>query len=172
MKHKIIIKKKFITFIFVYFIFLTSYFSITTLSKYVGVSSGTGTSTIAKWVVSIDTSDNTSNTLDVVIGNDNYNPSYILKITSTSEVKASYSIILSNVPNQLEVKLDTENTYRKTTTGTINFDNVGYINANANINDRTITHTLTFRVPIDSSDFNGNNVDIDVIFNQVNPTSN
>lgn len=171
MKKKIVIKKKFIAFLMVYLVLFTSYFSIITLSKYVGITRNSGIATVAKWEVSTDTSDNTSDTLNMTIGNTH--PTYILKITSTSEVKAEYSIVLSNLPSDVEVKLDNRNTYETpNNNNTITFSNVGYINANASSNDRTITHTLTFNVPIGSSSINASEINIDVIFNQVNPTSN
>ena len=175
MKEKIKIKKKFVTFLLIYLVLFTSYFSVITLSKYVGTTSGSTTTTIAKWEVSTDTTDNTSDTLNIVIGNDNTNPSYILKITSTSDVKAIYSIVLSNVPSNVQVKLENSSTYptyQTPTDNTITFSDVGYINANANVSNRTITHTLTFKVPIDTSTISANQINIDVIFNQVDPTSN
>lgn len=167
MKKKFTIKKKYITFLILYFVLFTSYFSVVTLSKYVGTISDSGTKTIAKWEVSTDTSDNESDTLDMVVGNTTQ--SYTLKVTSTSETKAIYSIVLSNVPNEIQVKLD-NGTYQTPTNNVINFNNVGYINANAET--RTITHTLTFNVPIDSNTINANEINIDVIFNQANPTAN
>lgn len=169
MKKKIVIKKKFITFLLVYLVLFTSYFSIITLSKYVGTVSESGIVTVAKWEVSTDTTDNTSDTLNMIIGNTQ--ESYILKITSTSEVKATYSIVLSSLPSDVEVKLD-NGTYENPINNTITFSDIGYINANASSNDRTITHILTFNVPIGSSSINASEINIDVIFNQINPTSN
>ena len=164
---RVAIIKRLYKYFLCFFIFFTAYFSMITLSKYIGTATGTGTTTIAKWEVDVDDTVNASNTVDVVIGNTN--PSYILKVTSTSDVKALYSIVLSNVPNQLEVKLDNGN-YQTPTNNTITFTNVGYINANAQ--NRTVTHTLTFNVPIDTATINASEIDIDVIFNQANPTSN
>ena len=103
----------------------------------------------------------------MVVGNTTQ--SYILKVTSTSEVKAIYSIALSNLPNEVQVKLD-NGTYQTPTSNVITFNNVGYINANAET--RTITHTLTFNVPIDSNTISANEINIDVTFNQANPTGN
>ena len=161
------LKKNISTFLFIYLIFIASYFSILTFSKYIGKSTGNGTTTIAKWEVSLDTSDNTSDTLNIVNGNTIQN--YILKIISTSDVKAQYSIVLSNLPNQLEVKLDNGN-YQIPTNNTITFTNVGYINANAQ--NRTATHTLTFNVPLNANTIEASEINIDVIFNQAIPTAN
>ena len=167
MKTKRLLKKKFQVFLSIYFIFFTSYFVVITLSKYLNKITGQGTASIAKWEVSTDTTDNESNTLNLTIGNTTQN--YILKVTSTSETKAIYSIVLSNLSNEVQVKLD-NGTYQTPTNNIITFSNVGYINANAET--RTITHTLTFNVPIDSNIINANEINIDVTFNQVNPTGN
>ena len=118
MKDKFIVKKKFMTFLLVYFVLFTSYFSIITLSKYVGVTNRSGTVAIAKWDVSLDTSDNNSNIVSVTIGNTN--PTYVLKITSLSETKALYSIVLSDLPEDLEVKLNDKIIQKSFLIGNIN----------------------------------------------------
>ena len=169
MKQKFIIKKKFITFLFVYLFLFTSYFSTITLAKYIGRINRSGTMAVAKWEVSLDTSDNSSNVLNMIIGNDNTNASYILKITSLSEAKASYSIVLSDLPKGLVAKLD-DGTYKQQVNNKIIFDNAGYINADAET--KTKTHTLTFGVIIDSDTISESEINIDVIFNQVNPSGN
>ena len=171
MKQKFIIKKKFVTFLFIYLFLFTSYFSIITLSKYVGIINKSGTMAIAKWDVSLDTSANASSTLNMTIGNANTNASYILKITSLSETKANYSIVLSDLPKGVEVKLDNGN-YKQQVNNKIIFDDVGYINANADTNDKTKTHTLTFGVSIGSDTISESEINIDVIFNQENPSGN
>ena len=168
MNQKFIIKKKFITFLFVYLFLFTSYFSTITLAKYVGRINRSGTMAVAKWEVSLDTSDNSSNVLNMIIGNDNTNASYILKITSLSEAKASYSIVLSDLPNGLVAKLD-DGTYKQKVNNKITFDNAGYINADA---ESIKTHTLTFGVLIDSDTISESEINIDVIFNQENPSGN
>ena len=144
------IKKKFTTFLLVYFILFTSCFSIITLSKYVGTSIGNGNTSIAKWEVSIDTSDNGSDTLNIIKGKTTQN--YILKITSTSETKAIYSVELSDVPNGLEASI------------------VGYINANDQ--QKTVTKTLSFRTPAGSEVLDENTININVVFKQANPIAN
>lgn len=161
------IKKKFTTFLLVYFILFTSYFSIVTLSKYVGTSNGNGNKSIAKWEVSIDTSDNSSDTLNIIKGKTTQN--YILKITSNSETKAAYSIELSDVPNGLEASIDGVN-FKTSVNNKITFDNVGYINANDQ--QKTITKILNFRIPVGSEVLGENTVNINVVFKQVNPIAN
>ena len=169
MKQKIINQKKFMTFLLIYFVLFISYFSVITLSKYVGKINKPSTMVIAKWDVSLDTSDNASNALNLTIGDTNTNPSYILKITSISEVIASYSIVLSNLPDGLEVKIDDQN-YRAQENNTIIFENVGYINVNDDT--KTKVHTLTFYVPIGSDTITDSEFNVDVVFNQESPGAN
>ena len=160
-------KKKLVSFLLVYFVLFTSCFSIITLSKYVGISSGSGSNLIAKWDVSIDTSDNSSDTLNIIKGKTTQN--YILKITSASETKAIYSVELSDLPNGLEVSIDGVN-FQTPVDNKITFENVGFINANAE--QKTVSHTLSFRAPVNSEVLDDNLININVIFKQASPISN
>ena len=171
MRKKYKLKKKFVSFLLIYFVFLTFYSSVITLSKYVGTITGSANSTIAKWEASTDTSENGSNTLNMTIGDDVTNTSYILKITSTSEVKAIYSIVLSNVPSSIKVKLD-NGPLNTPINNTVEFNNVGYINADADNENKTKRHTLTFNAPLDIDEINNSVIDIDVLFEQVMPEEN
>lgn len=161
------IKKKLSLFLLIYFIIFTSCFSIITLSKYVGTSKGDGNTPIAKWEVSVDTSDNASDTLNIIIGKDT--KSYKLKIISTSETKAMYSIELSDLPKGLEVSLD-DGAFQTVIDNKIVFENVGYINANAVEN--TVEHTLNFKAPINSELLEENQININVLFKQSSPIVN
>ncbi len=157
-----IIKKRFFTFLLLYLIVFTAYFTIITFSKYTGIISGGDSAVIAKWDVYTDTSDNESDIVDVINGNGGN--TYIIKVTSLSETIASYSIVLSNLPSDLEVKLDNGEFNTPDEFNVITFEDVGEINANAEI--KTITHTLTFSIPINSETTGLNEIDIDVIFVQ------
>ncbi len=161
MKKKIVFKKKYITFLLIYFVLFTSYFSILTLSKYVSTSEKAGTSTIAKWEVFTDTSDNENDTLNIVSGNTPQN--YILKVTSTSEVAATYSVFLTNLPDELEISID-NGEYQIPVNNEIIFINVGSFNASDN--NSTHEHTLTFNAPLDSNIEEVNEISLDVLFEQ------
>ena len=89
---------------------------------------------------------------------------YIIKVTSTSEVSANYSIILTNVPSEMEVKID-GGTYRLPINNTISFENVNSFGA-SDVNT-THTHRLIFNAPIDSNIASSTQVGINVIFNQI-----
>ena len=154
-------KRKFLKFLLVYLIMSTSALSIITLSKYTSTSAGNGSMKIAKWDVTLNTSDNTSDNINIISGNNTV--SYTLKVKSLSEVKVGYTIKISNVPNDILVKLD-NGSNTSPTSGVVTFSNVGVINANATT--REVTHTLTFSAPL-SANVISKTFDIDVIFTQL-----
>ena len=163
---KEILNKKIAIFLLLYFIVFTFYFSIITFSRYIGViGNNKTTASIAKWDVSLDTSDNKSNTLELVNGNTSN--SYILKLTSQSETIATYSIVLTNLPQNIRIGIDNETPIEPDENNSITFQDVGYINANAET--KTVEHTLTFYSPIDSGITGLNEINIDVTFVQKEP---
>lgn len=158
MKNNIINKKSIIIILFVLIIFSNSYL----LAKYTSILNGSSNSSIAKWSVSYDTNDNDGDVLSLISGNSTKD--YIIKVTSTSEVSANYSIILTNVPSEMEVKID-GGTYRLPINNTISFENVNSFGA-SDVNT-THTHRLIFNAPIDSNIASSTQVGINVIFNQI-----
>lgn len=150
-------KKKFVKFLFIYFTFFTSYFTMRTLSRYISVVKKDGSEVIAKWDIDV-TAD--SESINLVSGNGS--KSYNLTVTSDSETKVLYSIILTNVPNDIFVSIDGKSNTSPSNNKVI-FDNL-YINANDS--NKTRQHTLTFTAPINSSVINNNDIKIDVIFTQ------
>lgn len=132
------------------------------IARYASLFNGTSSSSVAKWAVTYDTSDNVSNTLNIVSGNETQD--YIIKVTSTSEVSVNYSIVLSNVPSEMEVTID--NKITKTpdnNTHIIEFNNIGSLSG---INT-TFTHTLTFNAPLESNIAATTNAGISIKFEQI-----
>lgn len=157
MKKYRIKKKPIIIIILAIITFTNSYL----IAKYTSSFNGNSQSSIAKWNVTYDTSDNASDTLNLVSGN--ITRDYIIKITSTSEVSARYSIVLSNVPNEMEVKID-NGTFQTPVNNQIVFNNIGEFSGN-NINT-TYTHTITFNAPLESNISSTTNVGINIKFEQ------
>ncbi len=120
-----------------------------------------GIAGIAGWSVSITPDNNNSMQLipNGVAG------SYTLVVESSSEVDTAYSIVVSNIPSGVEVKIDTENNYRTPTNNKVTFSNVGTILYNAQ--QRSVTHTLSFRAVNGATLVNNQSVHVDVIFQQV-----
>ena len=116
----------------------------------------------AKWDVSV-TPVTQSNILNLIAGDTSMD--YIVRITSNSEVSADYSIVVSNVPSDVDVVLD------DTTTGTrqgntVTFQDVGAINVGDQVSYRE--HKLTFSTTINSNAVTNNNINIQVMFSQKN----
>ena len=159
------LKKKIIKFISIYIACFLVFNAAITIAKYVSETSGTGTKGIAKWEVLYDSSDNVTNKLNLVSGNEAQNQTYIIKVTSNSEVKASYSLVLTNVPNDVEAKVD-GGSYVSPTNNTITIENIGTINANAT--NKTNTHTLKFNTPLNSQVIGENSINVEMKFVQIN----
>ncbi len=153
-------KERMILFIFVYLIFVTLYFSANTLAKYTGTVSGTGQTQIAKWDVSAVS--NSNSTMNIIAGNDT--ATYEITVTSTSEVGCTYSIVLSNVPTGVKVKLDNESPVTVGADKIVTFNNCGRFYAN---NPGVVkVHTLVLEAGIDIPPVSNNSMNIDVSFVQ------
>lgn len=159
-----IFKRKNLSYIIICLVIFAIYITITTFSRYRGGYVKSGNISIAKWQLDLDTSDNESDTLNIVSGNTAKN--YILKIISTSEIAVNYSVIVSNLPNEIEVKIDDGN-YQTPINNKITFNNIGRFNANDTITEQI--HTLYFSAPLDSNIPTTNDIFVDVKFTQVNP---
>lgn len=139
---------------------ITALFSSYFLAKYISSFDGADDTSVAKW--SVETAANTDE-LNLVSGNNV--GVYILTITSASEVSASYSVILSNIPNGMEVKIDNGAYQIADGGGSIVFDNVGVLSIGNN--NGTNIHNLTFNSPLGTNIPSINEVDVDVRFVQV-----
>ena len=157
------LKKKFIVFLFIHFILFTSYFTFNTVSKYVGEMNKTNQISVARF--SVNATGNNSN-ISMIAGNGGSSLTYTVTITSTSEVATDYSIILTNVPTGVKVKLD-NGSYMSETNNEISFNNVGTFVPNDS--NSTRTHTLTFMAEIGTATQSNSSIGLDVVFTQVQP---
>ena len=151
---------------------MISFTSSFLLAKYVSAINGASApKNIAKWTVNYLDTENSSKSLNLVAGDDdtfseNYTPpTYILKLTSTSEASANYQIVLTDVPDAMQIKID-DNDYQTPINNTIIFEDVNY-KINIADNDKIKIHTFTFKVPLDSDIESINNINIDVKFDQI-----
>ena len=156
------LKQKFKVFLTIYFVVFTSFFALTTFSKYAGMSTGSGTATVAKWEISFQGDTNAN--ISIVKGNTTQE--YKLTVTSSSDVGVSYYVIISNVPDGVQAKVDSKN-YIPASNGEIRIENVGIINANDAI--KTKVHTLTFDAALTTQEKKKKKMDIDVMFTQIIP---
>lgn len=151
-------KKVILSFAFVMILFVVV---ATTFSIYRKTASGTGSITTATWNISRSTSQQ-GDSIDVIPGGSD--DTYDLTVTSGSEVDVTYTIVLSNLPNDIRVKLDDGDflppdfvTHKLTIAG-------GTINYNDSI--KTKNHTLTFRAASGAQTVSAQKIDIDVEFKQ------
>lgn len=93
----------------------------------------------AEWVVSLE-QDGISDNATVVPGIEN--GTYTLKVKSLSLVDVKYDIVISQLPNGVDVSIDGVN-YPPVSDGTVTFQNAGTILHSSQ--EKINTHTLTFR---------------------------
>lgn len=115
----------------------------------------------ALWSVSVDSNSNRSLNLMPNAGA----AQFTIVLTSNSEVDTEYSIIVSNIPSGVDVKLDNGNFESPASNSdTVTFSNVGTIIYDEGNNEKT--HVLTFRANADAVIVSNQRVNIDVEFKQ------
>ena len=143
------------------FLILFVFCTIQTFAIFRKSGSGTGSITTATWNVTRSQSQS-GDSIEITPGVDTDN--YLLTVSSSSEVDVVYSIIISNLPNGVEVDLDNSGDYRQADNGTIMIRPAGTINYNDSI--KTKNHTLTFRATSEATPISDQEIDIDVEFKQ------
>ena len=129
-------------------------------SKYKSNAGGDSNATIAEWVVALNPVTEGTD-FNLITGNTDVD--YTIKVKSTSQVSCRYTIIISNIPNDINVCLDNVN--EKSPTGNrVVFSNVGSFILGDGIEEKE--HKLSFSAPIDSN-ANNNQINIQVVFTQI-----
>ncbi len=159
-KQKRALRRKITDFLILYFLIFTLNFTTNTFSKYVGRIDGNGSMNVAKWDVSVDDEISTKS-ISLVAGNTTQN--YTFDVISNSEIAANYDIILTNVPNDVKVSIDS-GTKKTPSNNRVEFLNAGSFNANDSSN--TNTHTLNFETTIDTGVQNNTNINLSIVFEQ------
>ena len=91
--------------------------------------------------------------------------SYTLNVYNESQVDVRYSIVISNIPSDVEVAIDDNNNYQNPQNGTYSVADVGTILYTDS--DHTNTHTIYFRAASNATPVNAQPVNIDVIVKQI-----
>ena len=151
-------KKKFIVFFYIYALILSSFFITKTFSKYTSNFSKNRNIEIAEWNVSATIPDSNIN---LIAGNNT--ELYTITVNSESEVGTNYSIVISNIPANVQVALDNNN-FINATGGQVEFNNAGSINANASTT--TNTHVLKIKALIDAENETNRKLNVSVTFTQ------
>ncbi len=158
MKKQYKLKRKYVVFFTMYFTLLTFYLTIFTFSKYVGIIGSEKNANIAEWNVGIK---DQTNEITIVAGNDKTN--YMLSVQSSSEVATTYSIILKNLPENINISLDGSDTITPTNSE-VTFLGVGSFNANEL--NKVTTHEISFSVPLGYETLTNQKIDVEVVFTQ------
>ena len=137
------------------------FYAVHTFALLRSTAQGTGTIDTASWSVTRSQSQ-PGDSLEVIPGLTT--DDYTLTVQSSSEVDVIYSIIISNLPADVEVDLDNGGNYRPQSNGTITIDPAGTINYNDSV--KTKTHTLTFRATSGATPVANQSINIDVRFKQ------
>ena len=154
-KKKIIYKIACVLFV-LYLFFLASYVPYS-YAKYKASTSGTTEIALASWSVSIAGGNNS-----ITVTSGGATTDITLTTTNNSEVDVTYSLILSNVPSGVSVKVD-NGTYYAEQNNSITIPNIGTLAVNG-----TNTHTLTFKADLDATEVENQQIGVDVEFKQKN----
>ena len=156
---EILKNKKIRLFVFMYFIFLSLYFSIYTFSKYSGRVNGNGELSVAKWDISLASE---NNSISLMGGGSSVN--YNLNVTSNSDVGIDYYVTISNIPNGVILTVDGRDPI--TINGDVDLGKVGTIYANDET--KTKTHVLNFKAPLGIGEVSNKDILVNVKFIQTN----
>ncbi len=121
---------------------------------------GEGTVRTSTWGVSMEEDDNT----EISIINSEYKDgTYTFTVSSNSEVDVDYSIIISNIPTGVRIKLD-DGEFKGTSTGTLTYENIGTILYTDSPKEKE--HTLTFKALSSAAPVEDWEISLDVVMNQ------
>ena len=118
--------------------------------------------TLASWNVHLN---QTGVNNSLVVANGLQEASYLLHVYNESQVDVRYSIVISNIPDGVEVAIDDDNNYQAPQNGTYSVADVGTI-LYSDL-DHTNTHTIYFRAASNATPVNAQTVNIDVIIKQI-----
>lgn len=134
------------------------YITYSSYAKYKSESDISGEPIAASWDVSINSN---TNSLSAIAGNGTV--SYTLNVYNDSDVEVGYSIQISNIPNDIQVKLDNGN-YVSPVNNIITFSNAGELDYDENTSR---SHTITFQTTLSTSSISNNSLDFSVNFSQL-----
>lgn len=153
--------KKLVVFLIVFFLLFFSFVFINkTFSSYRSNVISSGETDIAKWELLVD---GDQDNINLVPGGASV--SYTLEVTSKSEVSSEYSIIISNLPEGVQIALD-DGGYRDPVSGIITFTDCGHFNSTSSsiVNE----HRITFKATSSAGNISGRELNIDVRVTQDN----
>lgn len=156
-------KSKLLQLKFVIIIALVLIFMIpTTYSTFKKGTNGSGALSLATWDVSLNQI-GVSDHLVVISDPNEFVSNYTLNINTNSEVSATYSVVIDNLPSGTSVSLDGGNFYLEDN-HKVTINNVGTVLYNDSNKSRT--HTLTFKASSTTPYVNNQEISVDVVVKQ------
>ena len=126
------------------------------------MNTGNSSVALATWSVSLN-QNGENNYLSIVPEPENTNDSYVLSITSNSEVDITYSVIVDNLPTGVSVKAD-DGSFIPESNHKVMIPNVGVIRYNDE--NKTKQCILTFKASANATFVDEEEIDISVIISQ------
>lgn len=160
MKKQIHIKNKYKSFLVLYFLCFSLFFTAETFSKFLSIINVSGSLEVAVWDVALANPD--AEDVSLIAGNTTQD--FLLTVTSTSEIASNYSIVITNVPAGVSVKIDNGSEFTPEN-NVIIIPNVGSFEANdANSQHQ---HTITVIASIDTGVLDKEQLSLYLTFTQV-----
>ena len=155
-------RKKILTIVIL--VLISSLFVIqSSFALYRRIFNPNGNIAAATWSVTLNQS-NEENNLSIVAGDETSTASYTVNITSNSEVDIIYSIVVEDIPSGVHVKLD-DGEYQTPSNNEVIFVDVSTINYTDQ--NKTKSHTLTFKADSNAEDTLNEEININVMTRQV-----
>lgn len=151
--------KRILIFVICFLFVFSIYFSINTLAKYSSNVVTSKATDVAKWeVLSLNEEEETIN---LSPGGDAM--SYLLRITSKSDVKTNYSIVITNLPDTVMVSID-HGMFEEPVNNTVTFSNINYY---IDASDASVKeHIISFKAIDGAQTVADREIDLDVVFIQ------
>lgn len=131
-----------------------------TLSLHKSATRSSSELALSEWSVSlIDTDDNTA----LTVVSETVNATYSIRVRSLSEVDVGYNITVTNLPSGVEVALDSGE-FQTPVNNTVTFTGGTILYSD---NNKTKTHTLTFRAVSGATVVYNQAVTINVLTQQI-----
>ena len=153
-------KRKRIIIFTITFLFMSSiYFMVKTFSKYNSNVIASGDIGIAKWEILT----NSISDSNIKVYTNGESVDYTLRITNNSEVASLYSIYISNLPDGIEIAIDSSE-YKVPINGIVSFIDMGSFNP-VDINTMR-DHTIHFRATDNADEIQDIDIYVDLKFIQ------
>lgn len=113
---------------------------------------------VALWDISVDSEDDASKS---VTAGDESGQTYTFNVHNNSDVASNYAVTVSNIPANVNVKINGDDTLYEPVNQTVTIGNAGVLNAGD-----SVERTITFIATLDATKSANNSISINVTFTQ------